>query len=565
MAGSTGTEAIVLKASPSGMSSRSPVSAMLWEQWRLTRVEAAQRFAVGIVAGAGALILFNHATAAFWILVAVHAYFWFSISKLNGGKFSDGYKPGFPLHLLYARPVSTTTFVGVAMLYDAVSCAALYLLSALLLQLAFGEALPLFSVALCIVVFHLACTCMQWSTRSRFVQWGASIVVGWPIVIWFLYRAGSSLALELSPVESVLMVLIGVASLGLTIVGVARQRRGDSTASAPQPKAASGGYPDWMINFFRFPCPTSSATRAQVWSELKSSGLPVLAIGLGIATLILLLFAISVPFAPARHAAVAAIVLSVPFALFALGNNAFGIRRKQGRTYASAFEATQPLGTAQLAGIKVLVRTVCVLPALIAIGVSVWASSAFVSDWGVWMPSGGVDAVPGLLKVRQKFAQEFGGLTWYAHAALALVASIVVAGVIAWQAAREALRARYSRVLLIVQWLPAGWGFASILLAVAGRNDVVPMTLVRSFLAATFWSFGIALMVVAVYLLSSGFARRALTIRYVCGALAISAASGVAWMAAMPAPHIIGVLWLTLAVLTLIVLAPWSLNRIRHT
>ena len=48
--------------------------------------------------------------------------------------------------------------------------------------------------------------------------------------------------------------------------------------------------------------------------------------------------------------------------------------RRQGRAYASAFEATQAYGTARLAGLKVLVRSVCVLAALIAVGVSVWAS-----------------------------------------------------------------------------------------------------------------------------------------------------------------------------------------------
>ena len=34
------------------MNLRSPSVAMLWENWRLTRVEAVQRFALGLVAGA---------------------------------------------------------------------------------------------------------------------------------------------------------------------------------------------------------------------------------------------------------------------------------------------------------------------------------------------------------------------------------------------------------------------------------------------------------------------------------------------------------------------------------
>ena len=52
---------------------------------------------------------------------------------------------------------------------------------------------------------------------------------------------------------------------------------------------------EWLINLFRFPCPTSSATRAQVWLDLKSNGLPVLTIGVALAIVILLLSAISNP------------------------------------------------------------------------------------------------------------------------------------------------------------------------------------------------------------------------------------------------------------------------------
>ena len=80
-------------------------------------------------------------------------------------------------------------------------------------------------------------------------------------------------------------------------------------------------------------------------------------------------------------------MFSLPVLLL-LGGNAFGIRRKQGRTYASAFEATQPYGTARMAGLKVLVRTACVLAALMVVGVSVWASSSLMGAWGEWMPDG---------------------------------------------------------------------------------------------------------------------------------------------------------------------------------
>jgi len=84
--------------------------------------------------------------------------------------------------------------------------------------------------------------------------------------------------------------------------------------------------------------------------------------------------------------------LSLLIILFFAGN-AFGIRRRQGRTYVSAFEATHARDTAQLVLLKVLVKSVCVLAAIIAIGVSVWISmpllgdAVFIQMWNVPLSS----------------------------------------------------------------------------------------------------------------------------------------------------------------------------------
>ncbi len=543
---------------------RSPVLAMLWENWQVTRVEAAQRLGLGLVAGSAALILLDAgAPVAFWILIVLHGMcVWFSTLKLNGGRFMDGYKPGFPFYLLYTRPVPTVVLVGVAMAYDAISCMALYLGSAAFLGFAFGQPLALFSVTAWILASHFCYLCIQWSTPSRVVQWVGSIAFSLPLFFLLKARAVSPSQVEFSLLDNSLLVLLSLVAFGLTVAGVARQRRGDAVASAPQ-LPRSGGYPDWLVTLFRLPCPTSSATRAQVWFELKSSGLPVLTIGLGVALLISLLFAIGIPFSPARHAAVGVVVFSVPILVFGLGSNAFGIRRKQGRIYASAFEAALPYGTAQLASLKVLVRTACTLVALIAVGMSVWASSSFVSDWGPWLTEG-KNASEGLLKLRREVANTFGGQTGYKHAAQAVVMSIGVAGFIAWQATREAMRARYPRVLLVVQWLPVVWSLAIILLTLAIRRGFGPVPLVREIVSVSFWIAGAAMLSATIYLLWSGFAERALTIRYACGALVIAAAFGAAWRAGIPAGDVVGVMWLALGILMVGALAPWSLNRIRH-
>ena len=101
---------------------RSPIVAMLWENWRLTRVEAASVWAWG---SSWARPHWSCSTPARPLrsgsFFCAHAFFWFSIAKLNGGRFMDGYKPGFPFYLLYTRPVPTVVFVGVTMAYDAIS------------------------------------------------------------------------------------------------------------------------------------------------------------------------------------------------------------------------------------------------------------------------------------------------------------------------------------------------------------------------------------------------------------------------------------------------------------
>ena len=131
---------------------------------------------------------------------------------------------------------------------------------------------------------------------------------------------------------------------------------------------------------------------------------------------------------------------------------------------------TQPYGTAPLVGLKVLVRTACLLAALIMVGVSLWASSSLMGAWGSWMVEGGKDAVPELLKKRQKFADVFAGQTAYSLAAQAVIASVAVAVMVALLAAFAAVRARYPRPLRIAGSLLLFHGLALVLLAL-GREQ----------------------------------------------------------------------------------------------
>jgi hypothetical protein len=591
------------------MTTRSRIVVMLWEIWRVTRVEAAWKLAFGIVGGLAVLalsaafapadnaemyedVMDNGAAIAMILLVLPHLMGWLSLARLNGGR------PGFPLYLHYTRPVRTAVIVGLPMVYLTAVSWAIYLVSALLLRATSGYAFPLLPVAVWMAALTLVWVAATWSTRNRIVS---------VLVLMFATMRALGLAMDrLTAVEIpggydwpprlwptlfdfprtdyAWTALIGLASFGVTVAGVARQRRGDGWVEVPSPQR--DGLWGRLVNLFRFPCPTSSAMRAQLWFDLKSNGLPVVTIGVALAIVILLVSAVSGPIDAAWNAdpdvscpirecfwVRAFPPLLAPLSLFImlfLGGNAFGIRRKQGRTYVSAFEATHAHGTAQLAALKVLVKSVCVLAAIIAIGVSVWISvpllgdAVFVQMWNLRL-NNQLSAINGA----------FAALTGYEQLALAVVAAV---GVVIWVAAFAvlgALRTRYSRRVNIAASSLLLSGLALAQLALAERNGMVSPFVFDALFAAARWIFFGAMVFTTVYVFWSGFAERVLTIRYASGAVAISAAFGAAWLTAlhiagvqlagMSAMNAISVVSPALLPLMASAVAPWSFSRVRHT
>jgi hypothetical protein len=561
---------------------------MLWELWRTTRVEAAWRLAFGIIGGLTVLAVFAAvapyvaaererllgfgAVIAMILLTLPHFLGWIFSTRLHGGR------PGFPLHLLYTRPVPTALLVGFPMAYLTALPMAIYLVSALLLRVISGYPFPLLSVAAWIAALSVVQLATSWSTRSMLVLMLGNLVAGSAWILFADHRLNSfpnGLEWHDSPnlwpaifdfplTDYVLIALIGLASFGVARARVARQRHGAARAAKPRAAGVPGG-PKWLGQLFQFPCPTSSATRAQVWFELRSSGLGVLIIGLAIAGLTPLLFALSVPAEWFRPFAIMLTLLSAGAGLFVGTNCGFGTRIKQGRLERSDFDATLAIGSARLAGLKVIVRSACTLAALIALGVSVWGSLSFIEVGTGYEP----------LRSLQRLAGDAAGaLTGGQEFALATVLLIGFIALGASHSALWALWTRYSRRMNIAALLLLLYALALALLALARRNGVAPEFLVDTVFGTTRWIAAAAIVLTVVYLFWSGLAERLLTLRYVGGALLVSAAFAVAWLtvlraagvqlAAMPAAN--AVLWLSPALLPLMgsVLAPWSFNRLRH-
>ena len=573
------------------MNMGSPIVAMLWETWRVTRVEAAWKLGFVVVVPLAALTLSaGLAPSAVFapaenaglykvLLYLPHIVGWLSLVALNAGK------PGFPFYLNYTRPIRTAVMVGVPTAYLTAVTFAIYLVSAFLLREASGYPFSVLPAAAWIAAIALVLYTIGFSTRSMVV-----LMLGWLVT---LFVGGHFVGARLDSfpndvdyplTDYALIALIGLICFGVTVAGVARQRRGDAQT------APGGGLWAWLINLFPFPCPTSSATRAQIWLDLKFNGLPVLTIGVVLAIVILLASAVGNPIDAAFQDPIRAQLscanadcffarampvfftpLSLLFVLF-LAGNAFGIRRRQGRAYVSAFEATQPFGAAQLATLKILVKSGCALAAMIAIGVSAWISvpllgdPTFVQIWNVPLSSR-LPAIHGAIAALTVYEQ----LSWVV---------LVAVGVVIWVAAlavHGALRTRYSRRVSIATWSLLLFVLALALVAQARAEGIVSPFVFDAVVAAARWISlaALAAMVLAtVYVFWSAFAERLLTVRYASGAAAVSVAFAAAWLTVL---HMTGaqlaemsamnaVLILSPALLPFIfsVLAPWSLNRLRH-
>jgi hypothetical protein len=587
------------------MTAPSRIAAMVWEIWRVTRVEAAWKLAFGVVGGLAVLalgatfapaddakryerIMDDCAAIAMILLVLPHLIGWLSVARLNGGR------PGFPLYLHFTRPVRTAVMVGLPMTYLTAMSSAIYLVSALLLRVTSGYPFPLLPIAAWMAALTLIFVGAAWSTRDVRIQVlvGAVAVLralglsmdrltaveipggyDWPPRLW-------PTLFDFPRTDYAWIALIGLVSFAVAVAGVTRQRRGEAWVEVPS--AQREGFWDRLVNLFRLPCPTSSATRAQIWLDLKSNGLPVLSIGVTLACVIVLVSAVSEPIDAAWNAdpdvscpiqecfwVRAMPPLFAPLSLLVvlmLAGNAFGMRRRQGRAHISAFEATHAHGTARLAALKVLVKSVCVLAAIIAIGASVWISmpllgdAVFIQMWGVPLSS--------QLSV---FNGAVAALTGYEQLALVVVAA---AGVVIWVAAFAVLGA-LSRRVNIAGSLLLLYGLALALLALARQRGIGPEIPLGAILRATSWMAMSAMVLATVYLFWSVLTERLLTPRQAAGVVVLSAAFAAAWLTVLRAAglsltdmSVTAAVWMLSPALLLLmgsVLAPWSLSRIRHT
>jgi hypothetical protein len=202
-----------------------------------------------------------------------------------------------------------------------------------------------------------------------------------------------------------------------------------------------------------------------------------------------------------------------------------------------------------------------VLAVLIALGASSWGFLSYI-------PVSWKSAIVAV-----------GGLTGYEQVALAVVAVIGFVAMGTWHPAFWVLWTRYSGSMRIAAPLLLLYGLMLAWLAVGVRVDpgTAPPAPFRVDVvhAAMGWIAAVAIVFTTVYLFWSSFTERLLTLRYMCGALLVSLIFGVAWVTLLRAAGVqlggiatMDALWMLSPVLLPLmgsIVAPWSLNRIRHT
>src|SRR5262245_50198826 len=230
--------------------------AMLWEVWRVTRIELAWKLALGIGGALTVLVLFSAfqpstaanryqdsmdvaAAIALILIVMPHLKGWRSMATLNSGR------RGSPLCLHYTRPVRTAVIVGLPMAYLTAVSSAIYLVSALLLRVTSGYAFPLLPVGAWMAAFTVVMVAATLSTRNRAIQ---VVVMVCAAAIAFIVVTERLTAVEIPDTfdwpphlwptlfdfpltDYALIAVIGLASFSVAAASVARQRHGDAPAT----------------------------------------------------------------------------------------------------------------------------------------------------------------------------------------------------------------------------------------------------------------------------------------------------------------------------------------------
>jgi hypothetical protein len=386
---------------------------MLWELWRTSRADLLIR--VGALSALIILIvllvdlnatqiqILRGVVVLILALVSVFSHNW-----LNE---FDNRRSGFSFRLGFTRPVSTPRLVIAPMFFTVASAMVCFVVPALVLRTLLDASFPLAGPAAgiaCLIACLIAAT---WSASTPARKWIAILVLaGGALAVLVAFHArhndpdpfvlamGKPNYFQLAWYEySLCFAVVGVAA-AVTVAAVDRQRHGD---------AARPGGPAWS-RFLSIPSrrphrPFTSPFAAQCWYEMRRFGNTVLLLSVSAALLVFIAVSVLPRFYPGRESGpqiwlIALAVCPLAYPIIAI-EGAIPLRRTQGATQLSAFDATRPMSNDQLICIKLLIIAACCLFGWLCMAAAAALHAGIAGDAQAWARMGralsaGVGDVP---------------------------------------------------------------------------------------------------------------------------------------------------------------------------
>jgi hypothetical protein len=370
---------------------RSPELAVLWETWRLTR---SRLLFVPLLATLCSWAVSRSPAKPFALVILLVAGLVIALALPVFGT-----RRSFPLSMAFARPIRTSSLVAVPFMYVVMLAAACYFVPALLLRAFADLALPLASPAALIAVLAALVAGCTWFTRIEAVRLGlvfaAYVAAGAMLRFLDPFKNAGGFPIKLgpqlcaiSPVGYMVVALFIAGVYAWILFGVSRQRRGDEEPSWTRSNAFGerenrADIFSWLRNasveVFRWRCPVSSPTAAEVWFEMQCYGVPVLIIGALLSFCIPVLMWAANKTQSAIPLVMAAATVLFPF-MAGVGASIWN-RRNSARARVFVFEAARPMGTGKLIALQVLTTSLCISGAWILMLTSTWLSLPLLREF----------------------------------------------------------------------------------------------------------------------------------------------------------------------------------------
>ena len=350
-----------------------PTHAMLWELWRLSRWEMAQRTLGPAALWGGALFLLGGAGDGVGATILTIPIFMLTVmTSMFSSLWMDNFDNrgrGFAFYLGFTRPVSTWRLVAIPMTYCALTTALCYLVPAALLRAVFGLQLPLFPVAALITAACAVFIMAVWSPRGRLTRTFsliATTLAFFALVIFGMMKnelepdafLNAKFLLEqfrFSAAHYLLLLAVFAGAIAVTTIAVDRQRHGERWMDAQRTLTRMRVLSPRLTRNHPF----ASSRHAQFWFEMRRSGLPLLQAGTASAlALLVTMVTLSATGALSGKSPlpvwILVLLLSPPAFTLIGAEWLLGLRHKQGAVALATFDATQPMGNGELIAIKML-------------------------------------------------------------------------------------------------------------------------------------------------------------------------------------------------------------------